>query len=390
MTQLIFNSNRWFSAVTDYSLQLAKHLKETDVRVIVASHGESSLFQKCLHYEIPFVVIPFFPTTLVHFIVSFVRVFKMIKKEQPSVVWVFEGREHTLCGIQKKIFKKLWKNTKLVRVRGQASQLKDSRTNRWLYNEATDGVVFAAEIIRKRTPFTFPDGKTLTHYYCTNFEEGVATLPARAYAFGEQSPQIDFSVPTFMVVGRYDPVKAPDLMVRAYASVEHDTPSQLVFVGFSENVQAKNIYELSKTQLGLGLTEEEGRYFASSENGLKKIYIFDERVKQLKNIMVAAHFAVVPSIGSEVICRVAVEFLQLGVPLISSDAGALPEVLKDSPCALFPSGDELALKIRLEEALDSLNDPESYKHKRSECAHFARSNYALENYSKLLDWVKLI
>ena len=37
-------------------------------------------------------------------------------------------------------------------------------------------------------------------------------------------------------------------------------------------------------------------------------------------------FRVIPSLDSEVICRVGVEFLQSSIPVLHSDAGALSEV----------------------------------------------------------------
>ena len=51
------------------------------------------------------------------------------------------------------------------------------------------------------------------------------------------------------------------------------------------------------------------------------------RVKNLSEILNQAHLGVIPSQGSEVICRVAQEFLVCGLPIFVSGVGSLEECL---------------------------------------------------------------
>ena len=58
-------------------------------------------------------------------------------------------------------------------------------------------------------------------------------------------------------------------------------------------------------------------------------------------------FGVIPSLDSETICRVGVEFLQAGIPVLYSDAGALPEVFSEFPEYKFKAGDVKELTQKL-------------------------------------------
>jgi glycosyltransferase involved in cell wall biosynthesis len=59
------------------------------------------------------------------------------------------------------------------------------------------------------------------------------------------------------------------------------------------------------------------------------VVISSIRVKDVAGLLSSTTLGVVPSLGSEIICRVAEEFLLCGTPVAVSAAGSLPEVLFD-------------------------------------------------------------
>ncbi len=63
------------------------------------------------------------------------------------------------------------------------------------------------------------------------------------------------------------------------------------------------------------------------DNGLNDITIITGKVDDITGIMNASDLGVISSLGSEAVCRVAMEFMACGVPVISSNAGVLPEML---------------------------------------------------------------
>ena len=411
---IILNSNKWFSAVSDYSLQLAKYChSESTNRVLYLAHAASPMHAKLQQQNILTQSIPLLPSGLLAFLKSWRVLSKVLNEHQQSaqvVVWTFEGREHTLCAIHKKIRKSLWKNALLVRVRGQAAAVKNGSLQKWLYTKATDRVVFAAKVVQQRTPFEFAPGHTRVFLYCAG---NVLTPPAaRAAPFGADLesaldffpgvPAIDPTSPLFVVVGRYDPVKGHDMLLRAFAKAEFQLPhgksAQLVFVGESQNVKASALYELAVTLLGSGSSSGElgavgTRYFAASPVGNKKVFLYDERYGHLPALLKAAHFGVIPSFASEVICRVAVEFMQAGTPLLASRAGALPEVIHTktevihTPCGLlFAPENEVELQCALEQGMRLISN--FAEHSKMREAAFERGrNFELGQYKNLLTWL---
>ena len=411
---IVINSNKWFSAVSDYSLQLAKFLKtQNNVDVLYGAHSVSPMHEKFRRAGIQTTNVPLLPSGLLAFILSWRALSQLLKqhhKYSSVVVWVFEGREHTLCALHKKVCRHLWRNAVLVRVRGQAAEVKALPHNNWLYTQATDRVVFAAEVVKSRTPLTFDFKKARVFLYCAGRAQQQAQSTEQHLPFFPGVPDIDFLSPLFLVVGRYDPVKGHDLMLKAFASArfaeDPKIPVQLVFVGESQNVQASDLYRSAVKLLGAnhnppnaraqssGPAGQVGtRYFASSPDGLKKVFIFDERLPDLSRLMSASHFGVIPSFASEVICRVAVEFMQAGTPLLASSAGALPEVIHTktevihTPCGvLFEPESEAELTAVLEQAYVVLLDDA----KHAKMRHSARArgkDFELTQFAELVKWV---
>jgi len=67
--------------------------------------------------------------------------------------------------------------------------------------------------------------------------------------------------------------------------------------------------------------------------------------EDIQDVMSALDLGVIPSIGSEVICRVAFELMAVGVPVVASDVGVLPEVVPEENIYHFNNYLELADKI---------------------------------------------
>ncbi|MEN9824355.1 MAG: hypothetical protein RI953_100, partial [Pseudomonadota bacterium] len=249
---IVLNSNPWFSAVTDYSLQLAQYVSSRQSsKVIYCAPAGSIALRKASQVSLQTNAIPLFPFSVTRFLVTWHAVGELVKSHKPSVVWVFEGREHTLCSIHRFFHKKLWSSTRLVRVRGQANPVRPSALNRWVYNNGLSGIAFAANVVQQRTPFEVPERMKLVHLYCTaKLAQPVVSLntPAQTVAVSREF-SLDFSHPTFTVVGRFDPVKGHKETIDALALsqlnnyLKKDQWLQVVFIGESQNVSAKSLVE---------------------------------------------------------------------------------------------------------------------------------------------------
>ena len=164
---LFLNSNPWFSAVSDYSLQIAAYTNALDKILYCAEVGSTAMQEKCRNQQIPFFNVPIHNQTVKNFLTSFLFLIKILIKNKDNLkyIWVFEGREHTLCSIIKSFFPALWKNKKLIRVRGQAQAIKSNIFSKLIYNKITDKVIFAADCVKKRVNFQIKNNHSIVIYY---------------------------------------------------------------------------------------------------------------------------------------------------------------------------------------------------------------------------------
>ena len=106
--------------------------------------------------------------------------------------------------------------------------------------------------------------------------------------------------------------------------------------------------DLDLTVCGEGPCKEELRSLAEGLN-----VTFVGFAPDLSKLYASAAVMVIPSLGPEGSCLVALEAMSHGVPCIMSDLPAYREVAEDGRCAiLFPPGDALALAKEISAALD--------------------------------------
>lgn len=393
--QLVLNSNPWFSAVTDYSLQLARFVSaRKNTKVLYCAPAGSIALKKASQCSLQTNAVPLFPFSLTRFFAAWHALGELVKTNRPSIIWVFEGREHTLCTLHRVVHKRLWKGTRLVRIRGQAGQVRRNPINQWVYTQGVSGVAFAADVIRKRAQIAVPEGQGKVQLYCTaTLKEPILSLQTASQQLAvSRHFTLDFNHPTMTVVGRFDPVKGHKETILAAARanfltyLKPDQWVQLVFIGESQNIAAHELVQdaIDATRGTLQQLDAH-RWLIESHEKRIRVLIIDERIRDIELWMRQSSFGLIPSLDSEVICRVAVEFLQQGTPLISSDAGALGEVLSKSCALVFQKRNPDELTSALEKSLVLYNQPDLHSAMRhNAAAHGVR--FGPSGWSNLLGW----
>lgn len=180
--------------------------------------------------------------------------------------------------------------------------------------------------------------------------------------------------PTIVILGRLDPVKGHGAFLLFYSQVLRYWPRSepkplLKIIGEPANISRR---ELLSQAADVGLKQDED---------------FELITKRLSNIneeLSSAHVGVICSQGSEIICRVASEFLLCGTPIFTSGVGTLKDCLKDPSFGM--SYDNLDLKRKLERfqslLLSSFNETSETKKRRAE---LATSFFSLERMGEDLD-----
>jgi len=244
---------------------------------------------------------------------------RMMMSFQPEVVICNRG-EFFWYFVWKRVTRQ---NFKLIRVRGDIRPPKGGFFNRLMHNKCTDAIICSGEFIKEkfRSILKTPESALNVLY------GGVDTEVFKPSSFARIKIRDEFGYTdeNFVVgiVGRFDPIKGHDVLIKAVAELYKQGRKniRLLIAGFD----------------AVSRTEEVERMIA--ESGLGDIVRITGFREDIANIYNAFDVCVVSSLGSEAICRVGMEAMACGVPLITSDTGVLPEISKN----VYAKHDPIAL-----------------------------------------------
>ncbi len=218
--------------------------------------------------------------------------------------------------------------------------------------ERSDGITSVSEYLRRETIATFG---------CTGC--AVEVIPnfvdPLVYDRAAHPPALSWLVPkgrkVVMHVSNMRAVKRVRDVVRVFARVTERVPSVLFMVGDGpERVDA----------------EQEARAL-----GVERSVHFLGKLEAVAPLLAGADLFLLPS-QSESFGLSALEALASGVPVVASDTGGLPEVVRDGETgALCPVGDVDGMA---EAAAHILSDPERWRMMSAAAAADARARYSLE------------
>jgi len=144
-------------------------------------------------------------------------------------------------------------------------------------------------------------------------------------------------------IGRVVPWKGQDIFLRAFASISRDHPdATAVIVGSAGGSTAGRAFEAELRRLAVEL-------------GLADRVIFTGHRSDVEDLMRASNVVVHSSSKPEPLGRVIMEAIAVGTPVIATEAGGVPEMIRDGETGLLvPPGDVEAMAS----ALDTLlSDP---------------------------------
>jgi glycosyltransferase involved in cell wall biosynthesis len=172
--------------------------------------------------------------------------------------------------------------------------------------------------------------------------------------------------PELVIFGRFDPVKGHREFMQIFADLLDQCPVTiprpfLHIVGQAANLSGTDLLHAAAA---CGLRQTDYR-------------VTEERIENVSALMSRASIGVVSSLDSEVICRVAEEFLLCGTPVLVSGVGSLHEVLVDPSCgaSYFDMSRSQAGEVIRSWAARSWSESEADKAAR---AALAKKHFSLE------------
>ena len=285
---------RWWNAEAAYAINSARGLIEMGCNVWLVVNPNSPVHRKAVQFGIPVLTdLDLDSISLFVQLSNFRKLLKYIEQNRIQVVNTFKSNGSFLFSLLRKRFPGLV----YIKTRGEARAPKNHFVNRYLYGpKACDGIVVVGKTVKQWMYGLAPKNNIRTIYYGDSAVEYEKCVPNEAV-------RKQYAIPTeatvLSLIGR---------------------KVHLLFL-------VKDLKEYP----------EELAKFKSyiRNNGLQDQVTILGFQKQLGNLMRIVDIGVVPSIISEVNCRVAVEYMSLGIPVVAFPTGSLPEIVKHGETGLI-------------------------------------------------------
>ncbi|MGB2804221.1 MAG: glycosyltransferase family 4 protein [Candidatus Zixiibacteriota bacterium] len=299
---------RWYNACAYYAVSLSLALRRRGHKVIVAGdplsppllkareQGLSVYEDLSLSYTSPWMIA-----------YNVKRMRDLIEREEIDVINAHRGEGHLVAALAKKFLKRA---VPLIRTRGDVRTPKRNFFNRYLNSALTAKVITTCEVLRESyiKNLRMPDEKVTTVPVGIDHD---FFSPRESDTTWKERLSIPEGNLVVGMVGRLSPVKGHEYFVQAANYVLRQVP-HTIFIICGENAQ---------------ISSEELRERAGELNMGEK-FRFVGKTRDVREIISLFDIGVVSSVGSETICRVALEYMSMGKPVVGTNVNAIPEVVQ--------------------------------------------------------------
>jgi len=306
MKILITVSVRWWNANAYYAISLAGALSKQGHSVYVACDPDYPPTLKAKEAGLETLEIRFASFNPFILLMDWMKLYSFVKEKKIDIIHAHRSEDHLLTAF---IAKKL--RLPLIRTLGDVRPPKDNFINRWLHFTATDYHISSSE-------------SNLTRYYSTwpNFKPNYSVIPGGIKSeevfkiFEKEKLLKKFNISQGSkivgIIARLSPVKDHATFILAASLVLESIP-EAVFILSGIEVE---------------ITRNDLKALSESVNLNSNILLLDRHdpVNELLSIL---DIGVIASKGSEVISRVAMEYLATGVPVVATDVNVLPEIIEN-------------------------------------------------------------
>ncbi|MBE9535678.1 MAG: glycosyltransferase family 4 protein [Proteobacteria bacterium] len=319
---------KWWNAEAAYAYALARGLVKSGHGVTLIVLPDKAVAEKAKRDDIPTIetwaLNRFNPLEVVSF---FFTLLKIINKKEIDVINCHRSDGYPIVALAARLS---GRKPALVRTRGDQRQVRKDLFNRFIYTRLTDAIITSGEVVKRGLVSRL------------GLNGSAAKVIYSAVDTGKFSPRpVDDSIrkefgvseeaPLIAILGRVSEVKGHRYLIDAAKSVLNDFPGARFLAIVKEEDPNFPILEKQVSELGMG-----DKFF------------FTGFREDLVDLMAACDIGVVSSIGSETNCRVALEWMAMGKPVIGTTIGVIPEVVVDGETGLIvPPKDHLAIASAL-------------------------------------------
>jgi len=306
MKILITVSVRWWNANAYYAISLAEALSKLGHKIYVAGDPGYPPTIKAKEAGLETIEIRFASFNPLILLKDWYKLFSFVKEKNIDLIHAHRSEDHLLNAF---IAKKL--KIPLLRTLGDVRPPKDNYINRWLHFKATDYHISSSESNLTRYYSTWPDFKP----NCSVIPGGIRSEEIfKIEENQELHKQFDLPEDSKVVgiIARLSPVKDHATFIMAASLVLENIPEAVFLISGIE----------------VEITRNDLKALSESVNLNSNILILD-RHEPVNELLSVLDVGVIASKGSEVISRVAMEYLATGVPVVATDVNVLPEIIEN-------------------------------------------------------------
>lgn len=235
------------------------------------------------------------------------RIADLVETERIDIINAHRGEGHLIAALSKSFFKR---KIPVVRTRGDVRPPKANLFNRYLNDKLTDKIITTCEVLKD----SYIKNMNMSEDKVINIPVGIDHTffsPREVDRIWREKLGLPEGSLVVGILGRLSPVKGHRYFIEAAEYVLRQIP-KTVFIICGEDAQI-SAFELKKIAEKTGV-DENFRFLGKVEDTREVVSLFD--------------VGVVSSVGSETICRVALEYMSMGKPVVGTNVNAIPEVVE--------------------------------------------------------------
>lgn len=334
----ILSSNRWNSAITEYALNMALSLKKRGHDVTFSPKKGTAAESRARQGDLAVEAFSQFG------LLDYFKARALATEIQPTVTITMGGPESLFVNALK------LPGSYNLRFRGQDQDMtttNPTRFNRGLRN--FHHLLVPCQVLQDKIESRVPVTAVTLGIDTAKYFHQLMVPPDK---------------PCLLIFGRFDPIKGHREFLQIFAQTIQNWSANIPkpvcsFIGLAANLSGT---DLNQEIQNLGLSPY--------------VKVVEKRVADVPKLMTDTTLGIIPSLGSEVICRVAEEFLCCGTPIFVSGVGALEETLFSGAGASFRGLSTLEAAQKLEQLIvTSYQETESNREARAKVAQ-AKFSYA--------------
>jgi glycosyltransferase involved in cell wall biosynthesis len=351
---------RWYNACAYYAISLSYALKAKGHRVIVAGDPKSPPILEAQRLGLE-VYDDLYLSQIVPWMVVYniKRIADLIKCKNIDIINAHRAEGHLVATLCNYVLKN---KIPLIRTRGDTRSPKNNVFNRYLNNNLTDQIIITAESLRGG----YLQNLKINPKKISKINGGIDQK-----FFSPRPPdqrwrnRLNIGKDDLVVgmVGRLSPVKGHKYFIQAAGFVTKKiSPVKFIIAGEDAQIKRLELEDLI------------------SKLNLQNNFRFVGKVSDIREIISLFDVGVVTSIGSETICRVLLEYMAMGKPVVGTTINAIPEVMQHGVNGFVVppvNGEDLGKAV-----LQLLEDKEKRTNFGKAGRSLAEKEFSLEQFAK--------